>query len=138
MPYDLDRLGSLLFVYGTHLLGALVVALIGLFVASRVERITRRAFLAAPHMDPIVGAFLSNLAYYAVLFAVVLIILQVIGVRARSIVAGAATLSIGLALEGTLWNVAAGIILLIYRPFRLGDNLEVTGKKGEVVRNLNL
>jgi hypothetical protein len=49
-------------MYGTHLLGALVVASIGLFVASRVERITRRAFLTAPHMDPTVGAFLSNLA----------------------------------------------------------------------------
>ena len=56
-------------MYGTHLLGALVVALIDLFMANRVERITRRAFLAAPHMDPTVGAFLSNLAYYAVLYA---------------------------------------------------------------------
>jgi small conductance mechanosensitive channel len=139
MPYDVDRLGSLLFMYGTHFLGALVVALVGLFVASRVERITRRALLAAPHLDPTVGAFLSSLAYYAVLLVVVLIILQVIGIQATSIVAvlGAATLAIGLALQGTLSNVAAGIMLLIYRPFRLGDNIEVAGKKG-IVRNLNL
>ena len=73
-------------------------------------------------MDPTVGAFLSSLAYYAVLLVVVLIILQVIGIQATSIVAvlGAATLAIGLALQGTLSNVAAGIMLLIYRPFRLG------------------
>ena len=139
MPFDLDRLGSLLFVYGTHLLGALVVALIGLFVAGRVERITRRGLLAAPHLDPTVGAFLSSLAYYAVLLVVVLIILQVLGIQATSIVAvlGAATLAIGLALQGTLSNVAAGIMLLIYRPFRLGDSIEVVGKKG-TVRHLNL
>src|SRR5689334_5516558 len=61
MPFDLDRLGSLLLVYGTHLLGALVLALIGLFVAGRVERITRRGLLAAPHLDPTVGGFLSSL-----------------------------------------------------------------------------
>jgi small conductance mechanosensitive channel len=139
MPFDLDRLGSLLFVYGTHLLGALAVALIGLLVASRVERITRRALVAAPHMDPTVGAFLSSLAYYAVLLVIILIILQVIGIQATSIVAvlGAATLAIGLALQGTLSNVAAGIMLLIYRPFRLGDNIEVAGKRG-IVKNLNL
>ena len=111
MPYDLDRLGSLFVVYGTHLLGALGVALIGVFVAGRVERITRRGLLAAPHMDPTVGAFLSSLAYYAVLLVVVLIILQVIGIQATSIVAvlGAATLAIGLALQGTatvvIWQI---------------------------------
>lgn len=139
MPYDLDRLGSLFVVYGTHLLGALGVALIGVFVAGRVERITRRGLLAAPHMDPTVGAFLSSLAYYAVLLVVVLIILQVIGIQATSIVAvlGAATLAIGLALQGTLSNVAAGIMLLIYRPFRLGDTIDVAGKSG-TVKNLNL
>jgi small conductance mechanosensitive channel len=139
MPFDLDRLGSLFFEYGTHLLGALVIGLIGLFVASRIERITRRAFVAAPHLDPTVGAFLSSLAYYAVLLVVILIILQVIGIQATSIVAvlGAATLAVGLALQGTLSNVAAGIMLLIYRPFRLGDKIEVAGKKG-TVRNLNL
>ena len=122
MSYDLDRLGNLLVLYGINLLGALVVAVIGWWVAGRVERITRRALISAPHMDPTVGAFLSSLAYYAVLLVVVLIILQVIGIQATSIVAvlGAATLAIGLALQGTLSNVAAGIMLLIYRPFRLG------------------
>ena len=81
----------------------------------------------------------ASLAYYAVLLVVVLIILQVLGIQATSIVAvlGAATLAIGLALQGTLSNVAAGIMLLIYRPFRLGDSIEVAGKKG-IVRNLNL
>jgi len=139
MAYNLDRLGSLFFVYGTHFLGALVIGLVGLFVAGRIERITRRALLAAPHLDPTVGAFLSSLAYYAVLLVVVSIILQVIGIQATSIVAvlGAATLAFGLALQGTLSNVAAGIMLLIYRPFRLGDNIEVAGKRG-IVRNLNL
>jgi small conductance mechanosensitive channel len=138
MPFDLDHVGNLLLVYGINLLGALVVGLMGWWMAGKVERITRRALLAS-HMDPTAGAFLSSLAYYAVVVVILLIILQVIGIQATSIVAivGAASLAIGLALQGTLSNVAAGIMLLIFRPFRLGDSVDIAGKSG-TVKNLNL
>jgi small conductance mechanosensitive channel len=139
MPFDLDRLGNLLFVYGINFLGALIVALIGWWIAGRVERITQRALMSAPQMDPTVGTFLSSLAYYAVLVVTLLVILQVLGIQATSIVAilGVASLAIGLALQGILSNVAAGIMLLIFRPFRLGDSIEAAGKSGRV-KNLNL
>jgi small conductance mechanosensitive channel len=90
-------------------------------------------------MDPTVGAFLSSLVYYAVFVVAFAIILQIIGVQATSLVAvlGAATLAIGLALQGTLSNVAAGAMLLVFRPFRLGNSIEVAGKSG-TVKNLNL
>lgn len=139
MPFDFDRLGNLLLVYGTHFLGAVIVALIGWWMAGKVEGITRRALTSSSRMDPTVGAFLSSLAYYAVLLVTLLVTLQVLGIQATSIVAivGVASLTIGLALQGTLSNIAAGIMLLIFRPFRLGDSIEVLGKSG-TVKNLNL
>ena len=78
-------------------------------------------------MDPTVGTFLSSLAYYAVLVVTLCVILQVVGIQATSIVAilGVASLAIGLALQGILSNVAAGIMLLAFRPLRLGDSIEV-------------
>jgi small conductance mechanosensitive channel len=81
-------------------------------------------------MDPTAGAFLSGFVYYAVLVVALAIILQIIGAQATSLVAilGAASLAIGSALQGTLSNVAAGVMLLIFRPFRLGDSIEVAGK----------
>src|SRR4249919_4005777 len=118
MPFDLDRLGNLLLVYGINFLGALIVALIGWWIAGRIERITQRALMSATHMDPTVGTFLSSQAYYAVLVVTLCVILQVVGIQATSIVAilGVASLAIGLALQGILSNVAAGIMLLAFRP----------------------
>jgi small conductance mechanosensitive channel len=74
------------------------------------------------------------------LLAVTLVlILQVVGIQATSLVAviGASSLAIGLALQGTLSNMAAGVMLLLFRPFKLGDSIEVGGKSG-TVQNLNL
>lgn len=129
MPSDLDRLGNLLLVYGINFLGALIVALIGWWIAGRIERITQRALMSATYMDPTVGTFLSSLAYYAVLVVTLCVILQVVGIQATRIVAilGVASLAIGLALQGILSNVAAGIMLLAFRPLRLGDSIEVAG-----------
>src|SRR5262249_28629201 len=67
------------------------------------------------------------------------LLLQVVGIQATSLVAviGASSLAIGLALQGTLSNMAAGVMLLLFRPFRIGDSIDVAGKSGSV-RNLNL
>ena len=85
--------------------------------------------MSATYMDPTVGTFLSSLAYYAVLVVTLCVILQVVGIQATRIVAilGVASLAIGLALQGILSNVAAGIMLLAFRPLRLGDSIEVAG-----------
>jgi small conductance mechanosensitive channel len=139
MPYDVTQLGNLLVVYGLNCLGGIVIGLAGWWTAGLTERMTRRALMAAPHMDPTVGTFLSSLAYYSVLAVTFVLILQVIGIPATSLVAvlGAASLAIGLALQGTLSNMAAGVMLLLFRPFRIGDTIEVGGKSG-TVKSLNL
>src|SRR5437016_2835319 len=139
MTLDFDHLGNLLVLYSIDFLGAVLIALAAWWAASMVERVTRRALMTAAHMDPIVAAFLSSLAHYAVLIVAFVMILQIIGIQATSLVAvlGAASLAIGLALQGTLSNMAAGVMLLLFRPFRLGDRIEVAGKNG-TVKNLNL
>ncbi|MBV9532038.1 MAG: mechanosensitive ion channel [Bradyrhizobium sp.] len=139
MHLDFDHLGSLFFAYGFDFVGAVLIAVVGWWLAGMIERGTQRVLMSSPHMDLTVGTFLSSLARYATLVIVFVIILQVVGVQATSLVAiiGAASLAIGLALQGTLSQMAAGVMLLIFRPFRIGDSIEVAGKSG-TVKNLNL
>jgi small conductance mechanosensitive channel len=136
---DFSHIGDLFVVYGINALGAVFIALVGWWLARVAERLAHRALLASSHMDRTIAVFLSSLIRYAVLTVTLILILQVVGIQATSLVAvlGATSLAIGLALQGTLSNVAAGVMLLIFRPFKLGDSIEVAGKSG-TVQNLNL
>ena len=122
MTLDFDHLGNLFFAYVIDFAGAVLIAVVGWWLAGVIERGTRRVLMSSPHMDLTVGNFLSSLARYATLVIVFVIILQVIGVQATSLVAviGAASLAVGLALQGTLTHMAAGAMLLIFQPFRIG------------------
>ncbi|MDQ7246614.1 mechanosensitive ion channel family protein [Dongia sedimenti] len=136
---DFDHLGALAVVYGVNCLGAVLIALVGWWIASIAERMALRGLLSTSHMDRTVAAFLSSLVRYALLAVTLVLILQIVGIQATSLVAviGASSLAIGLALQGTLSNMAAGVMLLLFRPFKLGDSIEVGGKSG-TVQNLNL
>jgi small conductance mechanosensitive channel len=136
---EFNRLGTLFVVYGVNVLGAIVIAIAGWWVAGLAERMSKRGLLSSSHMDVTVAGFLASLVRYAILAVTLVLMLQVVGIRATSLVAviGATSLAIGLALQGTLSNVAAGVMLLIFRPFHIGDSIEVAGKSG-TVRNLNL
>jgi small conductance mechanosensitive channel len=139
LPFDFDRLTTLVVVYGLNVLGAIAIAIAGWWLAGVAERVSKRALLASPHMDITVANFLASLVRYGLLAVTLVLMLQVVGIQATSLVAvlGATSLAIGLALQGTLSNMAAGVMLLIFRPFRIGDSIEVAGKSGNV-RNLNL
>lgn len=138
MGGDVERWAGLSLMYGVNFGGALVVAIIGWWIAGTVERAVKRA-LSSNRIDETLANFLASLSRYAVLILVFLIILQLIGVQATSLIAviGAASLAIGLALQGTLSNMAAGVMLLLFRPYRLTDDIEVAGKRG-LVRDLSL
>lgn len=119
-------------------LGFLLVVLVGRFIASKVRTTIRRK-LDKPSMDQTLVKFGANISYYAIFVLAVLAGLQTLGVQTASFVAvlAAAGFAIGLALQGTLANFAAGILLLIFRPFNVGDYVEVGGEKG-YVRDLQL
>ncbi|MET0313361.1 MAG: mechanosensitive ion channel domain-containing protein [Hansschlegelia sp.] len=139
VPIDLTFLANLVVVYGFNIVGAILLAIAGYWAARLAERGVHRALLASKHMDVTVVTFLSSLARYALLAVTLVAILQIIGIQATSLIAvlGAASLAIGLALQGTLSNMAAGVMMLLFRPFRVGDTIEVSGKTG-VVKELTL
>lgn len=139
IPVDFAVLTNLVVVYGMSALAALFLAVVGFWVAGAAQNGVHHALLASKRMDATVASFLSSLVRYGLLAVVFVAILQVVGIQATSLIAvlGAASLAIGLALQGTLSNMAAGVMLLLFRPFRIGDRIEVGGKNGEV-RDLNL
>jgi len=124
---------NLLSTWGLRVIGAIALLLIGRLVAGAVRRGMRRMFEKAK-IDQTLVPFLSSLAYYAVLAFVVIAVLGVFGIPTASFVAvlGAAGLAVGLALQGTLSNFSSGVMLLFFRPFRVGDLIETAGILGVV------
>ena len=120
--------------WGLSVLGALFVLIVGLFLA-RIVRSTVRRALARSSVDQTLVPFFSNLVYYALVAFVVIAVLGLFGIPTTSFVAllGAAGLAVGLALQGTLSNFAAGVMLLIFRPFKAGDYVEAGGAEGTVL-----
>ena len=118
---------------------ALLFLIVGWLVAGIVQRTIRRRVLASKQLDDTLGTFFASIAKWLILAVVVIAVLQVFGFQATSLVAvlGAATLAIGLALQGTLADIAAGVMLIIFRPFKLGNYVDIAGTAG-TVKELNL
>lgn len=129
----LDSLVDLLLTYGLQLLGAVAIFFIGRFIAKRLANLLKRGLLKAG-MDRTLVSFFYNIAYFALLGFVVIAALGQIGVETTSFAAAiaAAGLAIGLALQGSLSNFAAGVLIIIFRPFKAGDYVEVAGVGGDV------
>jgi len=119
--------------WGLRIIGALAVFIIGRMIASWARRITRKA-LEKGKTDVTLVPFVSSMVYYALLAFVIIAVLGIFGIPTASLVAvlGAAGLAVGLALQGTLSNFAAGVMLLIFRPFKLGDFVDAGGATGVI------
>lgn len=119
---------------GMSVIYALLILLIGWRVAHWIRRMVERALARSKRIDATVHAFLASLAYYFVLAVVIIAVLQLFGFQTTSLIAvmGAASLAIGLALQGTLSNLAAGVMILAFRPFKQGDYITVAGQSGTV------
>lgn len=117
-----------------RLVAALIIVVVGFIVARWVERALRRLLGRVGHVDPTLKPILGAAARYAVVILTVIAALSQLGVQTASLLAvvGAAGLAVGLALQGTLSNIAAGMMLLWLRPFRIGDYIEVGGQSGTV------
>lgn len=128
-----DASVGLVSVWGLKVIGALLLLLIGRWVAALTRRSLRRQ-LERMNVDASLIPFFTSLIYYAVLAIVLIAVLNLFGIETTSLIAvvGAAGLAVGLALQGTLSNFAAGVMLLVFRPFRVGDYVEVAGNGGSV------
>ena len=121
--------------YGIDVLGALAILILGWIASGWAARATDRALARMKGVDVTLQRFFASLVKYTVIVFTVLATLQQFGVETTSFLAvlGAAGLAIGLALQGTLSNVAAGVMLLIFRPFKIGDFIEAGSVSGTVV-----
>jgi small conductance mechanosensitive channel len=119
--------------------GALIILLIGWWLADRVNALTIRVLGRTPHFDPMLRSFFGSIVRYLILIVTGLAVLSQFGIQTTSLVAvlGAASLAVGLALQGTLSNLAAGVMLLMFRPFRIGHKVQVGANLG-TVRDLSL
>jgi len=134
VPAGLGQLWALAIQYGLSLLGA-VILLIGGWLFSRIlSQWAYRGLSNVRGIDETLARFFSRVLHYAFLMLVFVMVLGQFGVQTASIIAalGAAGLAIGLALQGTLQNIAAGIMLLVLRPFRVGEYIETAAVKGTI------
>jgi small conductance mechanosensitive channel len=120
--------------YGLEMVAAIATLLIGWWFSGRAHDLVLRALNRMPRVDDTLKPFLSSVVRYFIIIITLVAVLAKFGVQTTSIIAvlGAAGLAIGLALQGTLQNIAAGIMLLLLRPFRVGDYIDAEGIAGTV------
>ena len=130
----LGEVSDLVLVYAFDVLGAVILLIGGWIVAGWARRSLLRVMERVPRIDPTLRPVFASLVRYTILIFILVAVLAQFGVQTASIIAllGAAGLAVGLALQGTLQNIAAGIMLLFLRPFRVGDYIDAEGLSGTV------
>ncbi len=132
--FTLANLVTILTPFALNVIGAILVMIIGLWLVGRLVKIMTIALERSDHIDITLRGFLISVARYGLIALVIITTLGVFGVPTTSFAAliGAIGLAIGLALQGTLGHMAAGLMLLAFRPFEIGDFIEAANHKGTV------
>jgi len=132
-PSFIESMQVLVVNSGIRMVGAIVILCIGWTLATYVKRWLSAGLSHLP-LDATLKPLLSSLVRYAILIITLVLVLEHFGVQTTSLIAvlGAAGLAIGLAMQGTLSNVAAGVMILVLRPFRVGHFISTAGQQGTV------
>lgn len=119
--------------YGIKIIAAIIIFVVGRWVARALRNATKK-MMAKGNVDETLISFVGNLTYITLLAFVIIAALNQLGIQTTSFIAviGAAGLAIGLALQGSLANFAAGVLMIIFRPFKAGDYIEGAGVAGTV------
>lgn len=127
------KIWGLLTIYGLRVIAAIIVLIVGRWIAKGLTNVVKKV-MNKKDVDPTITSFIASLTYIALLVFVVLAALGQLGIQTTSFIAviGAAGLAIGLALQGSLSNFAAGFLMIIFRPFKVGDYIEGAGVAGTV------
>lgn len=133
MSEMLDKFYGYLIQYGVNFVSAVLIFLIGKW-AARIAADFFEQFLLKSKIERTLAVFGKNIVYFAALTFVTIAALNKLGVETNSFLAviGAAGLAVGLALQGSLSNFAAGVMMIIFQPFKLGDYIEAGGTEGTV------
>jgi len=129
----MEKMPELLLSYGMKIILAIVVYVVGKWLVTTLCNLFAKT-LQARGVDPTISGFVRNISYYALLIMVVIAALGQLGVQTASFVAiiGAAGLAVGFALQGSLANFASGVLIILFRPFKVGDFVEAGGTAGVV------
>ena len=133
-PMGLEGQADTILAGATNVLMALIILILGFWIAGRIGALVRGIGKQHEKLDDTLFNFLGSLARYVVLAFVIIAVLNRFGVETTSIVAllGAAGLAVGLALQGAMSNLAAGVMLIIFRPYKVGDFIDAAGNFGNV------
>ncbi len=129
----MDKLGNLLIVWGPKLLLAIVLLVAGIIVINRLVKFMRRV-MASRNLDPTLVPFLTKFVGIILKVMLIISVVDIVGVKTTSFVAvlGAAGLAVGFALQGSLANFAGGVLLMIFKPYKVGDFINAQGEAGTV------
>lgn len=128
-----EKIYGILTVYGMRVLAAVAILILGRWVAKIIRNLIERV-MTKGRLDQTLVKFVGSLSYVALMAFVVIAALNQIGIQTASFIAvlGAAGLAVGLALQGSLSNFAAGVLMIIFKPFKVGDVIEGAGVAGQV------
>ncbi len=134
MAETVEAVMAIMTTYGLSVIGAMVILIVGWIVSGWVAGAIRKASANSERFDTTLGSFFASLAKYAILAFTFIAVLSRFGVETTSFVAvlGALGFAIGLSLQGTLSNVASGVMLIMFRPFKVGDFVDTAGVSGTV------
>jgi small conductance mechanosensitive channel len=129
----MDKAVELLTLYGLKVVAAIIIFIIGRIVARFIEKMLQK-MMKKKDVDEAIISFVGSLSYALLMIFVILASLNQLGIQTTSFIAiiGAAGLAIGLALQGSLSNFAAGFLLIIFKPFKVGDFIEAAGTMGTI------
>jgi len=133
MEAIMDKIYEFLAAYGLKIVGAIIILVVGRWLAKVISNLAGKA-MTKTRIETTLASFIQHLCQIAILVFVIIAALNVLGVKTDSfvVVIGAAGLAVGLALQGSLANFVAGIMLIIFKPFKVGDFIEAAGKAGTV------
>ena len=130
----IDQIIELVTIYGLKVIGAIVILIIGFWLSKKIRGWVVKGLEKSGKSEPTLNQFLGSLVYYIAILITIVAVLGQFGIETTSFIAvlGALGLAIGLALQGTLSHVASGVMLMIFRPFKVGHFVEVAGHTGTV------
>lgn len=133
MQESFTKIQEFIMIYGLQVLAAILIFMIGKWVAHFIADLIEKIMLKT-HIEKTISSFVKNLSYFVMLAFVIIAALNKVGVETTSLIAvvGAAGLAVGLALQGSLSNFAAGVMLIIFKPFKVSDLVEAGGQIGTI------
>ena len=133
MNFDMEKISEMLYNYAPKVVGAILTLIIGFWIAGWLTKLVRR-LMEKRGVDESIRPFLTSIVSVGLKILVILSVAQKFGIETTSFVAifGAMAFAIGMALQGSLGHFASGVMILLFKPFRVGDLVELSGKVGVV------